>query len=117
MELIKNSHKVKGSFVWYKDTIYQITKSDTDIEGYLILDHQIKVRRGQVNLVRAGDELYLKKSLLHVVPDRCTFGKRRVTHIRSNGMIGTDKDANEFDDTNYKHFEKWSRTALTTRTS
>ena len=104
--------KGKGAFVWHKGEIKMVSKSDADIEGFLILDRKVKVRRDSVRLVKVGDLITFKDGLEDILPERCKPGKRKITSMHENGLIGTNKDLDYSDSSAYTHFKAWGRNSI-----
>lgn len=104
---IENKRKVPGAYVWHGHILRRITNQKLD-QQHVLLDNIHKVRRDSVRLVNVGDVVTFRDQSLTGLPDRCKPGKRKITHMRENGLIGTDKDRNEWDDSGYGWFEKYT---------
>lgn len=88
--MYKNTRKVPGAFVWYKNEIARITNQKVE-EGYVLINYLHKVSRSNVRLVRAGQCVVFKD--LSILPDRCKeWGAMSIVSFLENGIIRTDKD-------------------------
>lgn len=88
--MYKNTRKVPGAFVWYKNEIARITNQKVE-ERYVLINNLHKVSRSNVRLVRVGQEVVFKNP--SILPDRCAkFGVMKIVSFLENGIIRTNKD-------------------------
>jgi hypothetical protein len=101
MGMYKNTRKVPGAYVWYKNEVKRITNQKVG-DGFVLVDNRHKVSRGSIRLVKVGDEVMFKDPC--ILPKRCReWGMMKVTSFMDNDTIRTDKDESG---SNYNHFVK-----------
>lgn len=99
-----NKRKCANAIVWYNGELKMILNNSVGKDYVLLndLDHTVKKRL--VKLAKIGDSVKYKD--LSILPKRCADKKNmKITYIRSNGIIGTDKDLYpKSDGSSYGHF-------------
>lgn len=105
IENIANSRKEEGAIVWHKNELKRVSSQNVG-KDHIVLDDLIKIKKSSVKLAKIGDMVEFKD--LSILPEYCAErSDMKITYIRFNGIVGTDKDLYPTSDgSDYSHFRK-----------